>query len=286
VKALKYLDEKALEGFKGYRHAVGHKITEEMLEMMPNLRWFQVDGSGVEHLDLGAFEKRGIRLTNAAGINADPMAQQAIASILYFERQFGTALSRKSRREWRQYPAGDLVGKTLGIIGLGSVGIKTARIAHTIGMRVIAIKRDTSVSFPFVEELFTMDSLLHVLSVADYVLVLLPANKNTYQCIGREEFFCMKQSAYFINLSRGQTVDTAAMIEALHKGYIAGAALDVVEPEPLSHTNALWFFDNVLILHHTGGASERYYQLLSELITRNVEKIRKDGYDRLLNQIV
>lgn len=286
ITVVDVMDDEAIDAISESKHIVGHELTQTLLEKATKLRWFQSIGSGAEHLDLQSMRKKGIRVTNARGVNAEPMAEQAIGAMLFFERRFGQAIRQQGHHEWRRFPAGELSSKTLAIVGLGAVGKRVVELGKAFSMKVLGVEKDVVSYDGPADELYPSEKLRFVLGQSDYIVIAVPATPETHHMFSTREFASMKTSAVLINMARGEIVDTEALIAALQEGAIAGAAFDVVENEPLDSLSPLWDFGNVLITPHTGGSTPKYLSRLADLIVDNINRIIRNGYNNLRNQII
>jgi phosphoglycerate dehydrogenase-like enzyme len=163
---------------------------------------------------------------------------------------------------------------TLGVVGLGTIGTEIARRARTFGMNVVGVKR-TSAPVEGVDQVFGPDRLGEMLSLCDFVVLVVPATAQTERMFGASEFQAMKRTAYLVNISRGSTVDEEALIQALQQGSIAGAILDVFDKEPLPAESPLWFLENVVITPHIAGYLQGYTQQVMEIFSDNLTRWRK-----------
>lgn len=152
---------------------------------------------------------------------------------------------------------------TIGIIGVGTIGKETAKIAKAFGMKVLGL-RHSGKAEEYVDEIYTSNQLDLLLPKCDYVVVTLPLTKETFHLFGAEQFKQMKTSAYFINIGRGEIVNEEDLVMALKDGEIAGAGLDVFEKEPLSVDSPLWGMENAIITPHTAGPTEHYNKRVVE----------------------
>jgi D-2-hydroxyacid dehydrogenase (NADP+) len=240
------------------------------------LRWVQTFGAGVEWLLTPEVRRReGLVITNASGIHAQPIAEHVFGFVLSFSRQLHRAARLQSAGIWDSASLGDnvssLSGATLGIVGLGAIGSRVAQIATAFGMRVIAFKR-TPGGAAGVERVYGPAQLVPFLKEAEYLVNTLPLTEATRGFFGAREFAAMRSDAVLINIGRGGTVQTDALVEALRKGSIAGAALDVVEPEPLPADHPLWTLDNVILTPHYSGAHPGYVQRASAIFLENLAR--------------
>jgi phosphoglycerate dehydrogenase-like enzyme len=155
---------------------------------------------------------------------------------------------------------------------VGAIGEETAKIAAALNMRVIGVRRDPSVGAEGVERMVGNDQLLEVLPEADFVVLTVPLTQETAGMIGERELRAMKQSAYIINIGRGKTIDQDALIRALQEGQIAGAGLDVTDPEPLPEDSPLWDLENVIITAHYSGLTPHYNERAMEIFMDNLRR--------------
>lgn len=255
----------------------GFGIPREAFLAAERLRWVHSGAAGVGASLFEEMRASDVLLTNSAGVYAEPMAEHALAMILHFARGFDRAVAGQSAREWRHQelhgagsPVIDVSGRTLLVVGLGGSGRALARKAAALGMRVVAIRRNPGDSPPDVDVLLGPDALLQGLSEADFVALTLPETSETEGMIGVRELDAMGPDSILINLSRGGIVDEEALIDALSRGRLRGAGLDVFQREPLPPDSPLWGLSNVLITPHTSGVSPGYWDRETELILRNI----------------
>ena len=265
-----------LEGVLGEAAALigGGPVSADQLAAAPKLRWIQATSAGVEAFLTPELHERGIVLTNYSGINAPPIDDHVIALLLAFARGLKPLLARQFEHEWVEEevpPTFEPAGQTLGIIGLGDIGEGVAQRAHGLGMRVLGLQRHPpDEPPPGVERVLPAEGLPELLAASDHVVLCLPLTDATEGLIGRDELRQMKRSAYLYNIGRGGLIDQEALIAALRAGTIAGAGLDVVEPEPLPPDSPLWDLPSVLITGHTAGNSPQTGERGIELLVANV----------------
>ena len=263
----------------------------EFLDTAPELKYVHVGAVGYDSFDVEAIRARGIRLCNSSGVNRNAVADHGMAMILSFTRQLHSARDRQFKAEWRGMISDiakredELTGKTLLIYGLGAIGGRLARLAQAFDMRVVGIKRDTAEAPDNVDAVHGPDAFLEVLAEADVVALTCPLTDRTRGLIDETALAAMKDTAYLINLSRGPVVDEQALVSALAERRIAGAGLDVFDPEPLPATSKLWGFETVIITPHTGGETQAYEENVIDLLAENLNRLR-NGEIELLNQIV
>lgn len=247
-------------------------ITE--LAAFPNFKWHQQTGAGADWL-LRYPEVAGssVLLTNASGVTAIPIAEHILALMFSLARRIPRFVKAQQQHEW--YPRGRLVeldGATLGIIGLGAIGEKTAEKARGLNMKVIGLRRSPEKSSPHVDKMLGPDGLHELLEEADWVVLTTAMTPETLGMIGEPELRAMKESAHLINISRGEVVDEEILTRALEEGWIAGAGLDVFEREPLPVDSPLWDLRNVLVTAHFAGFTLKYGDKVTEIINDNIHR--------------
>ena len=168
----------------------------------------------------------------------------------------------------------------MGIIGAGEIGSETARIAQAFGMRTVGIRRSGQPA-PHFDEIYDGAHALDVLAMSDVVVNILPGTDETRHWFNRARLAAMKPSALFLNVGRGMTVDTSALVEALREGRLAGAGLDVFEEEPLPDDHPLWKFDNVIVTPHIGGITASFKERIADLLAENLSAYAKTGKPKL-----
>jgi len=252
------------------------RIAPERLLTAKRLKWVQTFGAGVEWLLTPDFSGRDkLLVTNASGIHAQPITEHVFGLMLTFARQLHRAARLQSARRWQsaelQSSVSSLSGATLGVVGLGAIGRKIAAAAAVFGMRVIALKRSPS-NVSGVERVFGPGQLVPFLKEAEYIVNTLPLTAQTRGLFGPQAFAAMRSDAVFINVGRGGTVQTDALLRALEGGSIAGAALDVTDPEPLPADHPLWSLPNVVITPHYAGSHPVYVQRASAIFLENLAR--------------
>lgn len=242
----------------------------EMIREASKLRWIQALTAGVDFFPLKAIKEKGIILTNGRGIHRKYIAEYAIAAMINLARNFHQMFRNQIKRKWDRSVAQDEIhGKTVGILGLGSIGQEIARKASTLGMRVIGVKYNP-IPVDGVEDVYGPSQMGEVFKQSDYVINLLPDTPETIGLIDKSFFAMMDKSACFINLGRGSTVNQADLIDALQAKTIRALVSDVYEKEPLPQDSALWNLDNVILTPHIAGVSPKYLQRAMEIIQHNL----------------
>ena len=257
----------------------GWSLTPEQVAAAQRLQWIHCLAAGVNQLMRDDIRARGIVITNSRHVHAVPMAEHIFGLMLALARRLASALSYQRQRHWAQQEVWaetprpmEVNGRTLLIVGYGTIGQELGRRARAFGMRVAGVKRDPSRGTEHADTVVTPDHLLDVLPEADFVVLAAPLTAATEHFFTGREFAAMKKTAYFINVSRGALVDADALVEALKNGKIAGAAIDVAEAEPLPPESALWDLPNLLITPHVAAVSERLWHRQAALWLDNLER--------------
>ncbi|OIK14870.1 D-2-hydroxyacid dehydrogenase [Bacillus sp. MUM 13] len=237
------------------------------------LRWIQTWSAGVNNLPLKDLKVKEILITGANGVHSYPISETIFGLILSLTRKIHTYVKNQQSKRWDHANMNaEIHGKTIGILGIGAIGLETAKIAKAFGMKVLGV-RHSGQQAEFVDEMFTSDKLHTVLPQCDYVVVTLPLTEETKGMFGKNEFSLMKPSSFFINIGRGSIAVESEMIEALKNQKIAGAGLDVFEQEPLPANNPLWELENVIVTPHTAGSTEYYdKRLIEEIFIPNLKE--------------
>ena len=262
-----------------------------LLEASSRLLFIQSIGAGYDQFPLDELRRRNIRLASARGVNRNAVSDHTFALILALFRHLHLGRDRQRQKVWRQMisdiPAreDELAGKTLGIVGMGHIGSRVARLGKAFEMRVIATKRDTSNYEGPADEVLAADQLPDLLAQADVVVLNCPLTPETQGLIDRAALETMKSSALLINVARGACVDEEALIEALRNNAIAGAGLDTFVGEVPTEDSPFWTLENVLITPHSAGETQAYEANVIDILLENIARLER-GETELLNQIV
>ncbi|GIU71210.1 MAG: D-glycerate dehydrogenase [Candidatus Nitrosocaldaceae archaeon] len=245
------------------------KIDKEVIDNAKNLKVISTYSVGYDHIDLDAAKKRGIIIGYTPDVLTDATADLTLALLLAIARRVveGDRLIRSNKwsREYDYYfmLGRDLKDKILGIIGLGRIGLAVAKRAEAFGMKIIYYsKHKKDVNYEFTD----LDDLL---SKSDFTSLHVSLNKDTYHLINKDRLKAMKSTAYLINTARGKIVDEEALIRALKEHWIAGAALDVFEEEPLINSELI-NLDNVVLTPHIGSATIETREKMAEIAAMNI----------------
>ncbi|TFD95916.1 D-glycerate dehydrogenase [Jeotgalibacillus sp. R-1-5s-1] len=253
------------------------RVDQEVFEEAPHLEVVANLAVGYDNIDLDAAKKAGVTVTNTPDVLTDTTADLTFSLIMAVGRRITEAAEYVKEGKWTSWSPYLLAGtdihhKTIGIIGMGSIGQAVAQRAKGFDMDVLYHTRSRK---PEAEQRFNAKhvSLEDLLKESDYVVMLAPFTEETKQMMGEKEFRLMKKSAYFVNAGRGTTVDEQALIEALQNGEIAGAALDVFEKEPISADHPLLAMKNVVAIPHIGSASRETRLIMMKLAADNIAAV-------------
>ncbi|HUC92234.1 MAG TPA: D-2-hydroxyacid dehydrogenase [Paenibacillus sp.] len=249
------------------------------------LRWVQTWSAGVDSLPLDRLAAKGALLTGASGVHPAPMSETVFAFMLGLTRGIHRALRSQTEGRWdRSGVLPEMHGKTAVIVGAGKIGQEIARIARAFSMTTIGVRRSGE-TVPSFDRMLATDRLDEALAQADYVINVLPLTDETRRLFDEGRFAAMRSSAYFINVGRGETVRTDALVEALRSGSIAGAGLDVFEQEPLPEGHPLWSLDNVILTPHTGGSTAGVKERVASIFLANLPLYLNGETHALLNLV-
>ena len=244
-------------------------LGKDFFDACPNIKMLSIAFTGLDHIDLKECERRGIVVKNAAGYSTEAVAEEVICMIIGLYRHI--VENDKITRSCEGLPLSpgrEISGKTVGVVGLGAIGQRTAKLAQAFGCKVIAWNRTTKE----VEGVTLVDKDT-LFKESDIVTLHIALNNETRNFVSAEEINLMKESAVIINAARGPVVNTNNLAEALKNGRIAGAAIDVYDTEhPISKDNPLLSAPNTMLLPHIGFATEEAFELRLGIVVKNVEK--------------
>ncbi|MGJ8657878.1 MAG: D-2-hydroxyacid dehydrogenase [Akkermansiaceae bacterium] len=252
--------------------------TPEFLEKATNLVWVQVMSAGVDrYIKIDPLMNNdSVVLTNYRGVHGPAIADHAMGMLLSLTRNLRYYSEKQSDGVWSRgkmsTKAVALDGKTMLVVGIGGIGTEIAKRADAFGMRVIGTRRSDKPSPDFIKKVGKPADLMKMLPEADVVVLAVPLTPETQDMINEAAFRVMKDGSYLVNIARGKVVNTEAMLAALKSGKLAGACLDVTDPEPLTKGHPLWDMSNVIITPHVASRSavtdERRAALLRENLRR------------------
>lgn len=236
------------------------------------LRLIQLVGAGADHLLPASGLATHVPIANIRGVQAPHMTEFALASLLALTKRFPYAMQQQQAGIWDRYTPAMLAGRTLGILGVGTVGADLAQKATALGMRVIGTKRRPT-AVPHVEQLLDPSGTQSVLSESDAVVVLLPLTADTRGLIDSSLLRSMRPGSHLVVLSRGGIVDEAELARALVDEHLGGAAIDAFEREPLSPESPLWTAPNLILTSHVSAASDGYGGQVARIFVENTRRV-------------
>jgi phosphoglycerate dehydrogenase-like enzyme len=250
---------------------VAWKAPAGALAALPKLRWMQAMTAGVE-MWLGRADLRDdLVLTAARGVHRVSMPENILAALFHLTKPIAAAALDQREARWTRRVSQPLAGKTLGIVGLGTIGAELARKAAALELRVIAARRSGE-PVPHVERVVTPDQVDEVLGDADFVLLLLPSTPQTRDFMNAERLAAMRRDAFLLNFGRGDAVVDADLVAAVRGGVIAGAVLDVFRTEPLPSDHPFWTTSGISVWPHVGGLHPDRDVLVAELVVDNARR--------------
>lgn len=260
----------------------GEDLTNEIIKKVECLKWIMVISAGLDEMPFQSIKEKGILVTNAKGIHKIPMAEYTIAMILQVARQAKKLIENEQSHVWdRRVPMIELSGKTLGILGAGSIGTQIADYARVFNMKIIGFNRGGRKVDGF-DVIVTKKNLDKLLMKSDFIVSVLPSTPETDGILNKQTFKLMKKTATFINIGRGKNVVEKDLMAALKSGEISHAVLDVFGQEPLSKEHPFWEMNNVTVTPHISGISAKYLPRAIEIFETNL-KIFIDSGENYVN---
>ena len=250
------------------------------------VRWIHSRSAGLEQTLFPELVESEVIVTNGRGVFSPSLGEFALAAILYFAKDFRRMIRNQIAGVWEAFDITMISGKTLGIVGYGSIGHAVAARARALEMTVLGLRR--AVSQPskkdsLLDQVFGSEQRLEMLSRCDYVVVTAPLTEQTRGLIADAEFAVMKNNAVLINVGRGPTIDERALIKALSENRIRGAALDVFDQEPLPKGHPLYSFENVLLSPHCADHTPDWLDNAMRFFLEQLDRFRKG--ESLLNMV-
>jgi len=262
------------------------------VEFVPNLYWVQSSLAGVESLVKSELaHKPGLTITSASGTMVEMMGEYTLMAMLMLAHKIPEAVQLQRKKEWgnnmnKSLQPLDLRGRTVGIVGYGSIGREIARVLQPFGMKILAAKKNLmsledegytpeGLGDPegkLFTRLYPIEALKGMLGECDHVVIALPHTPETHHLFNKEIFDAMKPGAFLVNVARGGVIKDEDLVAALKSGKVAGAVLDVFEPEPLPADSAYWGLPNVIITPHISGVSADLLDRVIELFATNLKR--------------
>ena len=259
------------------------RLPANLQETAPHLRWVQLVSAGADVAVRDGLERGPLVFTTASGIHAVPISEWALGSMLALAKELPAAIRAQDNGDYWKYIGGELAGRTAGILGLGKIGSRVARLCRAMDMRVLAMRR--TITEPVegqgdVDLVLPPRDLPRMLQESDFLIICLPGTQETFGLVGEQEIRRMKRGSYILNAGRGGIIDEEALVQALRDGRLAGAALDVFAREPLPSDSPLWREPRLLMTAHVAGNSLLYEERAVELFLENLRRYL-DGRDLL-----
>ena len=236
--------------------------TEEVFSCAPKLKVVAKFGVGVDNIDIEAASRHGVKVVNAPGMNSNAVAELTVGYIIGLLRSIVPLHQKMTAGLWPRYMGGELLGKTVGLLGFGAIAKSVAKKLAAFDARVIAY--DLFPDYEAAERLgVTIVSMDEIIETSDIISLHIPPSKETYHLFNKKTFKRMKKGSYLINAARGSLVDLNDLSEALLLGHLAGAALDAFEVEPLPKDAPIFQCENIILAPHTGGETAEAYNRVS-----------------------
>lgn len=275
-------EEERARGLETAEAAYTWILSADELGRAPKLQWVHSSSVAVETLCLPELFARGVQVSNTRGVQAVPIAEHVMAMALAFARQIPFALDAQARSSWAQDQFVGrrqpwlLHGRTMGLVGVGTIGAAIAARASAFGMRVTAVRRQASaIPVPGVDAAYGPEGLSRVLEESDVLVIAAPLTPETDQLIDRQALARLKPGAILINVGRARILDTDALVDALAAGRLGGAGLDVFPEEPLPPDHPLWTAPNLILTPHTSGFRPGHWDEVVEVFADNLARYRR-----------
>ncbi|WP_286179663.1 D-2-hydroxyacid dehydrogenase [Arthrobacter sp. ISL-95] len=240
-----------------------------------SLIWVHVSAAGVSQLLFEDLINSDVMYTNSRGVLSRAIAEFALGFVLDIAKDAQGSLRLQQAGRWQHRVTRKIQGQSALVAGTGSIGLEIASLFHAVGLRVSGAGRSSRPGDEHFEEIRSSKDLALVVRDFDYVVLAAPLTEDTKGLVDADVLSAMKLTAHLINVGRGELVHTDALVDALRSGAIAGAALDVVHPEPLPADHPLWSMDNVILTPHMSGDTEEYLDDLGKLFVANLKRFSR-----------
>lgn len=226
----------------------------EMLIDSPNLKWLQLNSAGSDAYIKEGILNKNVLLTNATGAYGLAISEHMIGVLLQLYKKLHIYRENQKLHLWKdEGQVKSIYSSRILIIGLGNIGEEFAKRVKAFGAYTIGVRRTNPEKPDFIDELYLMDKIEELLPTVDVVVLTVPGTKETYKMFSKEKLKLMKNGAVLLNVGRGNVVDTDSLCDAVEGGYLLGAGLDVVDPEPLPENHRIWDIENIIITPHISG---------------------------------
>ena len=252
--------------------AIAGTINANQLRQAPRLKWVHSWAAGVDNDLFPEMLESPVVLTSSTGNGAIPLAEHSMLLMLMLNRDVPRWMRAQNEKKWDRFSHPELNGLTVGIFGLGNAGSDLALKAQAFHMRVLGLRRNVNRAVPGVDRMFSLDQLHAFLGESDFVVVTAPSTEETLGLFNADAFKAMKESAYFICISRGGIAVDDDLLQALREGWIAGAGLDAHGVEPLPSDSPFWTLPNVIITPHNGATTPATAQRSIEIFVDNLQR--------------
>ncbi|MDC3413418.1 D-2-hydroxyacid dehydrogenase [Aquibacillus sp. 3ASR75-11] len=262
----------------------GEDLNADLVEKATHLKWIMVLSAGMDEMPFHTIQAKGIMVTNVRGIHAIPMAEYAISMILQVSRNAKELHKHEQQHTWgRKVPMREITGGTMTVVGTGAIGQEVARLSKAFQMKTIGVSRSGK-DQPHFDQMLTTDHLSEAVEAADFIVSVLPSTKETRHLYTYEHFEIMPSHAIFLNMGRGDAVQSDVLLKALNNHEIGHAVLDVFEQEPLPPDHPFWEHDKVTVTPHLSGISPEYVPRAIHIFVQNLAKY-VSGDNDLINRI-
>jgi D-2-hydroxyacid dehydrogenase (NADP+) len=265
-------------------------LSRDAIARATRLQWLHCSGHAVGHFPLADLAARGVIVTNSRGVQSVPIAEHVMACLLALARRLPQTLHDQQERTWRpNVLTGEaspwlIAGRTIGIIGVGTLGEAIAVRAKAFGMRVLGMRRHPGRAMPAgFDDVVGPADRTRLLAEADVVVIAAPLTPETDRLVDKAAIAAMKRGAIVINVARGQVIDEPALAGALDSGHLGGAALDVFATEPLPADSPFWGMPNVIVTPHNSGFRTGHFDAVIDLFAENLKRFER-GVE-LLNRV-
>lgn len=279
-------DEVTVSDVKDAEIIVGN-INPSLLAECESLKLLQLNSAGTDGYTKEGNLPAGASLANATGAYGLAISEHMLASLLCLMKKLDMYRLNQKNREWKdEGPVTSVYGSKTLIVGFGDIGSEFGVRMNALGSSITAIRKNIDTKPEYVDAIYNMDSLYDCLKEADIVATCLPGTVQTMKVFDKKAFESMKDGAYFINVGRGTAVDTEALYNALKSGKLAGAALDVTDPEPLPEDHKLWELPNVLITPHVSGGyhlKETHNRIVGIAVRNIMHLIKGEEFENLVD---